>query len=174
MKTALMTLGLVAALGGCDAHEHLAKNDSTLPHETDNYAATHMSHAQRVADAEREAAAETHAAADPRAQKDAIVDALYARYGGSDLAQNTRGEAATGASGSDVEHNPPDIEDRAKAVGQDVREGVASSVARADRAAFEQRCMTVGRGDEPIWAGDDRARNFFAQSDVKDKCTEVV
>ena len=100
---------------------------------------------------------------DPRAQRDQIIDDLYKQYGGSETVQQLKKEETRTGAESDAEK-----------WGKDVKEGAGSVATKADRAAFMARCISVGRGKEPIWGGDERAKQFFQQNAVQQKCAQVA
>ncbi len=107
----------------------------------------------------------TGSSADLKAQRRAILDDLYARYGGSEVKHKlTSGE----------EENEAPGEEQKESVGEEAQEDVNSAVTKADRAAFDARCNAIGNGDEPVWAGDEKAKGFFARPEVQQKCADVA
>ena len=95
---------------------------------------------------------------DPRARRDAIIDELYDQFGGGNVSKGLQ---------TNIDKTKP-------GVGKDVKEDVGGVVTKVDRSAFAAQCTTIGKGEEPVWSGSDRAKEFFAQSDVREKCAEVA
>ena len=111
-----------------------------------------------------ERAAETYNATDRRAQRNAILDSLYAQYGGGDIARSTEKGAAAGR----------DTGNAAQDIAKDARQAAAHAVESVDRATFNARCEAIGEGREPVFARDERAKGFFARDDVRESCREVA
>ena len=92
------------------------------------------------------------------AERDRIINDLYAQYGGGSMAQSL-GEEAAEQDDSDIIH--------------DLKAGAADVAADTDRTVFARRCNNVGQGEEQSTATD-REKAFFAQANVIEACREVA
>jgi hypothetical protein len=104
-----------------------------------------------------------------RADVSAIFDAQYAAYGGGGLARVVQSSAQKGA--ADLQQRQ-DVEADAKATGTELLGMLKGVAGEADRLAFEEQCLAVGRGERPIILND-KAKAFFAQADVKKACAQA-
>jgi len=92
------------------------------------------------------------------AERDRIINNLYAEYGGGSMAQSL-GKEASEEDDSDIVH--------------DLKAGAADVMADTDRTVFARRCNNVGEGEEQSTATD-REKAFFAQASVIEACREVA
>ena len=86
-----------------------------------------------------------------------ILDALYAEYGGSDIANATTTAAKEVEA---AEGNNPLVD------------MFAGAVSESDRELFDANCELIGSGERST-AFSSKARDFFAKEDVKAKCMKV-
>lgn len=94
----------------------------------------------------------------------AVLDALYARYGGgafaAELQKDITGQQVLTATASSGTAN-------------ELFKMMGNAVGEVDRVAFDLQCEAIGRGERP-GALNDKARAFFAAGDVVDACGEVA
>jgi len=97
----------------------------------------------------------------------AVLDGLYARYGGGPLAAKLQ---------HDIEGNRQQIANdvgTASGSANELLKMMANAVGEVDRVAFDAQCEAIGRGERP-GALNDKARAFFAAADVIDSCGVVA
>lgn len=97
----------------------------------------------------------------------AVLDGLYARYGGGPLAAELQ---------HDIEGNRQQIANGAGTASGSANEllkMMGNAVGEVDRVAFDAQCEAIGRGERP-GALNDKARAFFAATDVIDSCGVVA
>ena len=109
--------------------------------------------------AEERLATSRDALRDAKSERNGLIEALYREYGGSELAGSLK--ESIRSSGDDGSAENPYAE---------IFEGL---VTEGDLAAFESQLRTVGRG-ERIAAVSAKARAFFAQPGVEERCRAVI
>jgi len=109
---------------------------------------------------------------DLRAERTELLDALYDEYGGSDVARAIDEGLGQEEGGPEA---PAEGEPGrgAEEGGEGVLEMMRGLVRESDRSVFEEHCRVAGRGDR-VTALTQRARDFFARPEVRERCREVV
>ena len=99
--------------------------------------------------------------ADARAERRAALDAAYESYGGGALAAEVKKEAAREA---------PNTQD---AVGRELLATLAGAAGEIDRVAYEEQCLSFGRGERPVVLNE-KARAHFADGKALDRCKKAA
>ena len=94
-----------------------------------------------------------------RAERKQLLDTLYQAYGGSDLSQSVKSSLRSKEGAESSTENQ-------------IVQGLANLTVGADRTMFEQSVRTVGSG-ENLLILTDRAKQFFARSDVVKKANKI-
>ena len=105
---------------------------------------------------------------DAKRDRRALVDALYAEYGGGALAAEMKRDTDNAA--TKIQAEPPTD---GKQSALELMKVVGNAVGEVDRSAFELQCTQLGSGERPVVLND-KAKTFFAQGSVEKKCAEVA
>ena len=105
---------------------------------------------------------------DKKQEQNEILEDLWGEYGGSDINHSLSASAdeqleqvTDGRNGSGAD------------LMQDLAELAKGSLEEADRINFEARCMILGSGERPPQLTE-KARTFFSQSSVVERCGDVA
>lgn len=105
---------------------------------------------------------------DARRDQRALLDKLYAEYGGGALAAEVRAQAQKGE--KEVAQQP--TQDGAQAA-LELLKTVGNAAGEMDKVAFETQCHSLGAGGRPL-IFNDKAKAFFAQRSVEERCLQVA
>lgn len=95
-----------------------------------------------------------------RTEKRATLDALFAEFGGGELAAQSKQKAGEQAKPDD-------------GFGKALVQALGNAVGEADRLVFEDHCQTLGGGERPTILTD-KAKAYFGREDVQKKCRKVA
>ena len=100
------------------------------------------------------------------AERTDLIDQLYSEYGGGSWA-NAAKDAVQEAQ-KEIPKEDPEI----KKSTNDFLSTIKNTFSEADREAFVTHCETIGRGEHASILTD-KAKAYFAQQTVKDKCRKA-
>lgn len=103
--------------------------------------------------------------AEAQIEQTKVLDELYATYGGSQFSAALE-EVASEAKAAAPEEVAKAADD---ALAKAFMEGMAGAASEADRATFESRCLSIGRGEKPVFLTKN-GRTFFARPEVITTC----
>lgn len=105
---------------------------------------------------------------DARRERRALLDTLYAEYGGGALAK----ELQTGAQ-QEQQKLAQQPAQEGKDAAREFLKTVGNAVGEVDRVAFEEQCDTLGGGSRPVILND-KAKAFFGNKGVEERCAKVA